>query len=184
MRADLRLPFFTKATNEGRCLIAEGECPAAYKRSVIRSYVNRAFTHCSTWPLLHQELQRLQQILVNNGFSNKDVQSVIQQKMDAYLNGDNLRTEKRPLILLHYRSFMSTAYRTDERILREIIERGTRPTDPEDKLELRIFYKNFKSSNLILINNPLRVSHPLKRSKVATNSSAHTKTVSFVLLPK
>ncbi|XP_076044926.1 uncharacterized protein LOC143027522 [Oratosquilla oratoria] len=41
-------------TNEGKCLNADGECPAAYKKSVIRSYVNRAFKHRSSWPLLHQ----------------------------------------------------------------------------------------------------------------------------------
>ncbi|XP_076035246.1 uncharacterized protein LOC143021531 [Oratosquilla oratoria] len=98
-----------KETNEGRCLNAEGECPTSYKRSVIRSYVNRAFTHCSTWPILHQELQRLQQVLVNNGFSKKDVQSIIMQKMDAYMRCHNPHHEKRPPILLHYRSFMSTA---------------------------------------------------------------------------
>ncbi|XP_076052766.1 uncharacterized protein LOC143032183 [Oratosquilla oratoria] len=95
-----------KETNEGRCLNAEGEYPTSYKRSVIRSYVNRAFTHCSTWPLLHQELQRLQQVLVNNEFSNKDVQPIIMQKMDAYMRCHNPRPEKRPPILLHYRSFM------------------------------------------------------------------------------
>ncbi|XP_076054504.1 uncharacterized protein LOC143033200 [Oratosquilla oratoria] len=125
-----------KETNKGRFLNVEGEYPTSYKRSVIRSYVNRAFTHCSTWPLLHQELQRLQQVLVNNGFSNKDVQSIIMQKMDTYMRCHNPRPEKHPLIPLHYRSIMSTAYRTDERLLREIVERGTRPIDPENKLEL------------------------------------------------
>ncbi|XP_076059483.1 uncharacterized protein LOC143036120 [Oratosquilla oratoria] len=133
-----------KETNKGRFLNAEGECPTSYKRSVIHSYVNRAFAHFSTWPLLHQELKRLQQFLVNNGFSNKNVQSIIMQKMAAYLRHHNACPEKRPPILLHYRSFMSTAYRTDEKVLREIVEHGTHPMDPEDKLELRIFYKKLK----------------------------------------
>ena len=33
---------YTKPTNVGRCLNAKGECPEAYKRSVVASYVYRA----------------------------------------------------------------------------------------------------------------------------------------------
>ncbi|XP_076064990.1 uncharacterized protein LOC143039026 [Oratosquilla oratoria] len=112
---------YVKSTNKGRCLNADVVCPAAYNKSVIHSYVKRAFTHCSTWPLLHQELQRLQQVLVDNVFINKGVQEVIRKKkMESYLNHDTVLPKKRPTVILNYRPFMSTAYRTDERILRFI----------------------------------------------------------------
>lgn len=101
---------YVKDTNVGRCLNAEGECPTSYKKSVIRSYVNRVFSHCSSWSLLHNELQRLQQVLVNNGFSNKDVHAVIHRKMDKYLQCDTAPTEKRSTIVLQYRSFMNTSF--------------------------------------------------------------------------
>ena len=48
---------FRKPTDPGRCMSGDSECPDKYKESVIRAYINRAIKHCSTWPLLHQELQ-------------------------------------------------------------------------------------------------------------------------------
>ena len=40
---------YTKPTNVGRCLNAEGECSEVYKRSVVSAYVNRALTHNQNW---------------------------------------------------------------------------------------------------------------------------------------
>ena len=65
----------------GTCLNAESECPIRYKRSVIDSYVNRAITHCSSWVLLHEELERITQVLINNGYTNKDVKEVIERRL-------------------------------------------------------------------------------------------------------
>ncbi|XP_076034575.1 uncharacterized protein LOC143021168 [Oratosquilla oratoria] len=48
---------FTKDTNVGRCLNARGDCPDAYKRSVVGAYVRRAFSHCSTWKAVHTEFE-------------------------------------------------------------------------------------------------------------------------------
>ena len=61
---------YTKKTNAGICLNADSEAPLRYKRSVINSYVNRAFTHCSSEDALHRELNRITQVLVNNGYAN------------------------------------------------------------------------------------------------------------------
>ena len=62
---------YTKKINIGTCLNAKSECPHRYMKSVIHAYVNRAFTHCSSWDLLHKELERITQLLVNNGQTNE-----------------------------------------------------------------------------------------------------------------
>ncbi|XP_076043787.1 uncharacterized protein LOC143026887 [Oratosquilla oratoria] len=73
---------YIKATNVGRCPNARGECPAAYKRFVVASYVNRALTHCSTWTETHRELDRIRQLLTNNGYTDHLIEDVIKKKMD------------------------------------------------------------------------------------------------------
>ena len=76
---------YTKATNTGRCLNARGECPDTYKRSVVSAYVKRAFTHCSSWKDLHSELDRIRQLLTNNGYQDDMIEAAIKKKMDAFL---------------------------------------------------------------------------------------------------
>ena len=56
---------YRKPTNSVNCLSGKSECPDRYKRSVVRAYVHRAFKHCSTWAALHQELQRVRQLLAD-----------------------------------------------------------------------------------------------------------------------
>ena len=64
---------FRKQSDTGKCLNPLGECPDRYKRSVIRAYLHRAHKTCSSDHLLRQETLRIKQILINNGFTNTDV---------------------------------------------------------------------------------------------------------------
>ena len=159
-----RTTVYTKKTNTGMCMNASSECPDRYKRSVIVSYVKRAFTHCSSWPDLHNELQRLSQTLVNNGYSINHIQDVIRKHMHHYNNG--YRTPivpTRPPIKLYYRNYMSTAYKTDERVINNIVKRGVIPVDTEDTIQFVIYYKNRKTSNLIMKNNTSLESSDLSK---------------------
>ena len=61
---------------------------------------------------------------------------------------------------------MSDSYRTDERILREIIYRNCEPVQQSDKLELTIFYRSPKISNLVMQNNLSRDTSTLKQTNV------------------
>ena len=73
---------YRKATDAGRVLNAKSECPSRYKTSVIRSFIRRAVKCCSSWAELDMEFNRLKQILINNGYSNTEVDQEIRQ----YLN--------------------------------------------------------------------------------------------------
>ena len=59
----------------------------------------------------------------------------------------------RPPIKLFYRNYMSTGYKTDERIITGIVNRNVTPVNQDDKVKLIIYYKNRKTSNLIMKNN-------------------------------
>ncbi|XP_066988218.1 uncharacterized protein [Macrobrachium rosenbergii] len=116
---EFRTTVYTKETNTGMCLNANSEAPAKYMKSVINAYIHRAFTHCSSWTSLHTELERCAQVLVNNGYSNNDIQEVIRKKMDSFLHPKE-KGERKNVLKLYYRNYMSTAYKTDEKYFEKL----------------------------------------------------------------
>ena len=61
--------------------------------------------------------------------------------------------DKREVIKLYYKNQMTSQYKIDERVIKEIISRGIKPTSNNERIDFNIYYKNRKTSNLILINN-------------------------------
>ncbi|XP_068233571.1 uncharacterized protein [Palaemon carinicauda] len=74
---------YIKPTNLRLCLNGDSECPTRYKASTIKAYVCRALFRCSSWAATHQELDRVAQVLVNNGYSNRQVSREIKLAMDT-----------------------------------------------------------------------------------------------------
>ena len=156
---------YCKPTNPGLCLNGRSECPQRYKLSTISAYVRRALTHCNTWSSVHKELERVTQVLVNNGYSNKDVTDSITHHLDRWYNSQESSTNPTgQRIRLYYRAYMSTQYKQDEQALRKIITDCVKTTDPDDQLDLTIYYKNKKTHNLILKNSPKSDIPELQRS--------------------
>ena len=95
---------FTKATNMGRCLNARGDCPDNYKKSVVSAYVKRAFTHCSTWKEIHNELDRIRQLLTNNGYRDEMIEAVINRKMEEFhLQAATAQSTKEEKLIIYHR---------------------------------------------------------------------------------
>lgn len=156
-----------KETNPGFCMNGISECPERYKRSVINAYVNRAFTHCSNWNQVHKELERLTNVLINNGFLRSEIQEVINKKMEIWHSNETPPPDdKPPPLTLYYKNQMSSAYKEDEKIMKDIIKRGVVSTTPKQSVELVIYYKNKKTSELVIKNNPIKRTTDLKRSSV------------------
>ncbi|MPC34867.1 hypothetical protein E2C01_028270 [Portunus trituberculatus] len=57
---------------------------------------------------------------------------------------------------------MSMEYKTDEKILKEIIYENVKPTNEDAKLTLTIYYKTRKTSQLLLCNQPSDSKTPLQ----------------------
>ena len=77
---------YRKPTNTGLCLNDNSECPEKFKYSMINSYTRRALTRCSNWNEVHRELDFVTQQLVDNGYSNLDIQFVIKKTLDHWYN--------------------------------------------------------------------------------------------------
>ena len=154
-----------KPTNTGLCLNAISECPKRYKTSVIDTYIKRALTHCSNWKLTSEEFQQATQILVNNGYSNKDIEKRIRIAIDKWYSGDNL-SDKTDHVKLYYRAYYHKNYKQDEDALHGIIKNHVSPTAEKSRIQLNIYYKNKKTSQLLLRNSPASPPSDIKKRNV------------------
>ncbi|XP_050709685.1 uncharacterized protein LOC126994416 [Eriocheir sinensis] len=157
---------YVKATNPGHCLNGRSECPKRYKDSTIGAYIRRALTHCSNWQQVHHEIDRSTQVLLNNGFDKADIYRQTRKIMDHWHAATSNTTEEKNNINIYYKSHFSTAYKEDERIMKQIIRRNVTPTDPEKKLNIVIYYKSKKTSHLIMRNSPQEEKTPTQESHV------------------
>ena len=144
---------YTKATNVGRCLNARGECPVQYKISVISSYVNRALTHCSTWTEIHRELERIRQLLTNNGYADHLIEKEIKKKLDMFAEPVQEPTPPKETITIYHNNTFHDRYREECDALRNIIKRGVTPTNKDAIINLRIFSKPNLIRSLIMRNS-------------------------------
>lgn len=153
-----------KATDLGKCMHPNSECPERYKDSAIRAYIHRAHKTCSSPEILKSELCRTKQILVNNGYSNSKIDLEIHQCMKSF-NAPPTNNDKRD-IKIYYCNQMSSAHKTDERVLQNIIKRNVRCTSPDDTLKLVVYYSNPKAHQRIMSNNPTKKRDCLHRTNV------------------
>ena len=79
---------------------------------------------------------------------------------------DKTGTEKHDQIILYYRNFMSRSYKVDERVIRGLVSEYVRCTNPDSKINLRIYYQNRKTKSLVMKNNILSTGDKLKRANV------------------
>lgn len=156
---------YRKATDTGTCLNAQSECPSRYKTSVIRSFIRRAEKYCSSWPDLHKEFNRIRQILVNNGYSNTEIDTEIRRHLDKS-SGAKKEGIQRNDITLYYRNHMSPAHKVDERVIHEIISDCVKCVNPNDRIKLCIYYQNRKTHTLVIKNNVLSDGNKLKKANV------------------
>ena len=56
-------------------------------------------------------------------------------------------------IKIHCKNQMSTSYKIDEQIIRNVIKDNIRVTNNNDKLDVIIYYKSPKTAQLIMKNN-------------------------------
>ncbi|XP_068213864.1 uncharacterized protein [Palaemon carinicauda] len=92
---------YIKPTNRGLSLNGDSEWPNRYKACTIKAYIHRALFLCSSWAATHQELNRVAQVLVNYGYSNRQVSREIELAMDTWYQGEQSSREKPTLNTTH-----------------------------------------------------------------------------------
>ena len=162
---------YHKPTDLGQCLNYKSECPTRYKLSVIKSYLKRAYSISSSWELFQCEVTRMKQVLVNNGFPNhivdKEVKVVVQNVLTGRPKGES------EILKLFYANQMNDKYKTDEKVLKNIITANVKPTNTSSKIELIIYYKNTKTSQMVVKNNLTATNVISIKQELFTNIHAH-----------
>ncbi|KAG0711888.1 hypothetical protein GWK47_019634 [Chionoecetes opilio] len=136
-------------------------------------------------PYTHHELERITQVLINNGYAYSDVALVTKRIVDKrYTNQENTTPTTSDPIKLFYKNHMSSDYKTDEKIIKDIIHRNVRPIDQERPLALIIYYKTRKTSQLLLRNTPHVTRCPFKKTMSYTNTPVTVKNVDLTPILK
>ena len=160
---------FRKPTNTGQVMNAKSECPEKYKKSVIKAFVKRTIKVSSSYKLMHSEFTRVRQILVNNGYSNSEIDAEIETQLKRYTDRHDAAcdgTQKENHLTLYYRNFMNTSYKVDETVIKHIIKKNVKCVQEDQKLNLVVFYQSKKTRNFIMKNNMSYKREKLKCTNV------------------
>ena len=161
---NIKTTVYRKPTDAGRCLNAAGECPDRYTVSVIKGFLYRAKKICSEQSEMLLEINRSKQILINNGYSNKQVDSEIRKFL-----GQNVPHKKAPTGVTHkvfFQNFMNPKYTQNELSVQRIIKSNVKVKNSADRLQLVIYYKSTKTKDLIMKNNLLPKARELARTNL------------------
>ena len=159
---------YRKPTSENSCLLNfKSECPNRYKIAVIKNFIYRAKTISSNDNIFFKALSNIKQTLINNNFPNHIVDQQIRITLkNHYGNNGNKQINKpsdaEKTITLFYCNQFHCNYKQDETTMKTLIRQHISAVDPTSEVKLIIYYRKFKTQNLLLDNNPSR-----NRSKVA-----------------
>lgn len=177
---------YRKETNTGHCLNGKSECPQRYKDSVIRAYVHRALTHCSSWELVHQELTRIRSVLASNSYEKENIEDIISRQLNKHCQQKPAAKPKGSEIKIFYQNTMTSEYKKEEKSLQDIVMKNCKPKNPDHKINLVIFYKNPRISSLVMKNNlsekysKLKATNIVYKFKCPFGDCAHRPERSYV----
>ena len=173
----IKTTVYRKPTDNGKCLNAISECPDRYKLSVIKGFLYRAKNLSTDREDLLVEISRSKQILVNNGYTNRDVDTEIRKLLrtehrtdENSSSNDNTNTNNTTINnditnntnndnstpVLHrvfYKNFMDSRHKKSEDTIKTAIRTNVRMKKTSDRLQIVIYYKSSKTKNLIMRNN-------------------------------
>ena len=141
---------YRKPTDIGACMNASGDVPDQYKASVIKGFLHRARTLSTDKTDMLIEIKRAKQILVNNGYSNNEVDTEVKRFLQ-----NNTKTDSSSKVThkIFYRNFMNSNYKKDEKALRDILRDNIKTKSDDHQIKLMIYYKTSKTTNLFMKNN-------------------------------
>ena len=156
---------YRKPTDVGACMNANGDSPTQYKTSVIKGFLYRARSLCTDRSDMMLEIKRAKQILVNNGYSNIEVEKEIKSFLSTVDNPPRDLGEG-STHTLYYHNYMNNKHKEDERVLKRIVKENVSLKNSHDRLKIVIYYKNLKSRNLVMKNNCAKKPRELAKTHV------------------
>ena len=141
---------YVKPTDKGLYANYNSHIPAQYKDSVISSLVNRAIKLCSTPENLTSELNRISQILVNNGYPqcliDKTIKTKLNQQRDT--NRVDLPVQTLDDINFYVELHNVSNFSQDTKRLRSMLQDHVVPAEEGKKVKITTYYKPLKVSSM------------------------------------
>lgn len=121
--------------------------------------------HCSTWRYVHSELKRLSQILTNNGYNSSIVNRIIQKHKVKWYTKENSSTGRNQnTIKLNYKNHMSIDCTTYKNVLKDIIGKYIRQTNPTKRIQFATYVlPNKKNISICDTKAPKHIDNTLVR---------------------
>ena len=138
---------FIKPTDKGLYCNYSSHVPTQYKNSVISSLVTRAIKVSSTPENRNSELNRITQVLVNNGYPQHIIDKIIKAKLNAEPSISSAAEEVENInfyVELHNVS----NFAHDTKRLKSMIQQHVKPVDEQNKVRLTTFYRPLKLSSM------------------------------------
>ena len=118
---------------------------------------------CSSWESINIDINKLKQVLINNGYPNCIFNKIFEKFLnDKYSQNENL--DKKNTINLFYENQMTDNFELDEKILMDIFREKIKYINSNEKINLLIYCKSMKVSNLLMKNNLIINKSELNRS--------------------
>ena len=175
---------YVKETNNGDCINFKSLCPERYKIGVIKTLLYRGYHVSNDWQTFHLEIERIKQLLTNNNFPMKLIEERVAIFLDSVIKPKNSHTTEnqsynresvilpkdksipKNLVNLYFENQITSNYKVEEKKLRNIVDHHLSPVEINSKINLYIYYKTKKISNLFLKNNMYKDEDPNKRHHV------------------
>ena len=143
---------FVKDTNSGDCINYKSICPEKYKTGVIKTLLHRGYHVSSDPTIFNAEVARIKQLLTNNNFPAKVIESEVNKFMEKK-NNPEATVEGRENVNLFFQNQMTSQYKSDENKLKSLIAQQVFPAIGK-VVAFQIFYKNRKLRSLLIRNKP------------------------------
>ena len=133
---------FQMPTNFGIYLHYNSECPQRYKDGTVSALIHRTFKISSNWQLFDNTINKLEQTFINYGYPNKLFDSILQNYLNKKCTVSSKNIAPPNTHNIYYQNQFSNSYKTDERIIKQIVKDNTKCVNESDLLKITIYYKS------------------------------------------
>ena len=103
----------------------------------------------------YTEIQHIKQTLINNNYSNNLVDQHIKSFINSKFTVTHLLIDKPNFIPVYYKAQYHSNYKTEERIIKNIIKTNVKPTQNNSKHSIIVYYINPLHIVMCMITNTL-----------------------------
>ena len=120
--------------------------------SALKGLIYRSHKISSSIEIFNVECNKLKHLLINNAYSNSLFDCILKK----YVLQKQSQPQETPdqTHELFYHNQMTSSYKIDEKVLKNIIKQNIKCTNENESIKLNIYYKNRKVSNLVMKNIP------------------------------